>query len=836
MDNFDVVQGIPKGLTSEEAALLKSKGKSNITTDKIGKSYLRIVCDNLFTYFNLIWAIITIVLMICGSFENLTFLVVVSMNTLIAIVQEIKAKKAVEKLSVTSDPMATVLRDGEFRRIKSCDIVLGDIVLIELGKQVLADSVVVSGVAEVNESMLAGEADAIKKQPGDRILAGSYLVSGRIYAEVVNVGKDNYMHKLEKAAKSFNAPASNLFRDLNRLIKSIGMVMLPLALVLLLVNFIVGSGDIISAVEKTCGFVVATIPAGIYLLVTMTLTLSVVNLSRKHTLVQDMYSIEMLASADVICLDKTGTITDGTMQVEDFHILNSTTKEELFSIISAIEGCESSVNNTSKALIDYFGKDVSEKNVIGMIPFSSSRKYSAVDIEGIGAYAIGAPHFVPCPVSQEMEKIIEEHAAEAHRVILLAKLPSLDTDAVGEAVALIAISDRIRPAARETIEKFQSQGVAVKVISGDHAATVSTIAKSVGIIGAENYLSCEDISDTELIEAAEDYTVFGRVTPEQKVLLIKTLKSNGHTVAMTGDGVNDTLALKESNCAIAMADGSEVARKISQIVLLDSDFSALPDVVKEGRRCINNVRRSSALFLMKTIFAIIVGLIAVVTISGYPFDPNNLFLLELLVIGFASIMLAVEPNHKRIEGSYIETVLIKSIPNAIAMFIPVLALMIVEKTVSNVSLESRNSIALWSVTLVGLLNLVFLCRPYTKWRVCVVSIVSACLAVIIPGSIFLFGDMFAFLPAFENPLIFTVVLLSSFAVTSVLQLSRAKTEKFIEKRIKSKAVTQFLNMDPLKNISDITNNITQGINQGINTITKNAKNTKSSKNSKKNKK
>ncbi|MBO5879501.1 MAG: HAD-IC family P-type ATPase [Clostridia bacterium] len=820
MENFDVEQGIPTGLTSEEAELLKSKGKSNIATEKVGKSYLKIVSDNLFTFFNLIWAIITLVLIICQSYSNLTFLVVVSMNTVIAIIQEIKAKKAVEKLSVTTDPMATVLRDGEFRRIKSTDIVIGDIMLVELGKQVLSDAVVVSGIAEVNESMLTGEADAIKKQTGDRILAGSFLVSGRVYAKVINVGKDNYMHKLEKAAKSFNAPASNLFRDLNRLIKSIAAIMLPLATLLLFVNYVVCEGQVVVATTKTCGFVVATIPAGVYLLVTMTLTLSVVSLSKKRTLVQDMYSIEMLASADVICLDKTGTITDGTMQVETFEILDSTTSEELYRIVSAIEGCDSSVNSTSRALSDFFGKDVSEKNVISTIPFSSTRKYSAFDIEDIGAYSIGAPHFVPCPVTEKMEEIIASHAKLGHRVILLSRHTALDTE--GEAVALIAISDRIRPAAKETIEKFQAQGVAVKVISGDHAETVSTIAKSVGIIGAENYLSCENISDMELIEAAEKYAVFGRVTPEQKVLLIKTLKANGHTVAMTGDGVNDTLALKESNCAIAMADGSEVARKISQIVLLDSDFASLPDVVKEGRRCINNVRRSSSLFLMKTIFAIFVGLVAVVTISGYPFDPKNLFLLELIVIGLASVMLALEPNHKRIEGSYIETVLIKSVPNAIAMFLPVLALMIVEK-VSSVSYECRNSISIWSVTAVGILNLIMLCRPFTKWRALVVSIVSACLAVVLPVSIFLFGDTYDLLPAFESPEVFSIVILSCGVITVVLQIFRGKIEKFIEKRMKSKAVTQFLNMDPLKNISTITNNITQNISQNINSITKNNK-------------
>ena len=792
MDNFEMAGGVPRGLSSEEAAKRKRDGKANIITDKAGKSYLKIVADNLFTFFNLIWAIITVVLILCQSFKNLTFLVVVSLNTGIAIIQEIKAKKAVEKLSVTTDPTASVLRDGEIVEIKSEDIVLGDIMLVELGRQVLSDAVVISGIAEANESMLTGEADAIKKQHGDRILAGSFLVSGSVYAEVVNVGKNNYMHKLEKAAKSFKAPSSNLFRDLNALLKCISTVMLPLAAILAVINYI-RYDDVVKAVTTTCGSMVAMIPAGIYLLVTMTLTLSVVNLSKKQTLVQDMYSIEMLAAADTVCLDKTGTITDGTMEVVDYHILDDTSDSKLRRVIAVLEGCERSQNNTSRALSEKFGRDVSEKKIYSQIPFSSARKFSAVDVEGVGAYSLGAPRFVPCQVTEEMDEIINRHAALGHRVILLARHETLDRE--GEPVALIAISDRIRPAAAETIAKFQEQGVTVKVISGDHAATVSTIAKKVGINNAESYISCENLTDSELIEAAEDYAVFGRVTPEQKVLLIKTLKENGHTVAMTGDGVNDTLALKESNCAIAMADGSEVARKISQIVLLGSDFSTLPDVVREGRRCINNVRSSSVLYLMKTVFAILVSFVGIITFSGYPFEPNMLFLLELLVIGFASVMLALEPNNKRIEGSYIQTVLLKSLPNAVAMFIPVLALMIVEKTVSAVTLDCRNSIALWAVTSVGLLNLVFLCVPYTRWRIAVVLTVAALLTVIVPTSILVLKDPFNFTPAFEHPVVFATVLSSSVLIAVLIQFFRGRIEKFMKKHFYGRSIFKLLGIE-----------------------------------------
>jgi cation-transporting ATPase E len=780
MDFIDLkdTEGIPEGLTSEEAAALVAEGKVNISDEKVGKSYGRIIRDNLFTYFNLVWLIVTLLLAICKSFTNMTFLAIVIPNVAISIFQEMKAKRTVEKLSVTTEPKATVIRNGELVSINADEIVLGDVMLVEMGRQVLSDAIVISGFAEANESMLTGESDAIKKNVGDRILAGSFLVGGSVYARVVNIGKDNYVHKIEKAAKNFKAPSSNLFHDLNKLIKSIGVFLIPMSAVLFFSNWI-SYKDIVTATVKTCGSVVGMIPAGIYLLVTLTLTLSVINLSKKQTLVQDMYSIEMLASADVVCLDKTGTITDGTMHVTAVESLDGTELSEIERIMSHIEGTEQSVNNTSAALIDRFGKDVSVK-IIKKIPFSSARKYSAVSIVGLGAFSIGAPHFVPCPISSEIEKMISEHAKEGERVLILVRHEDLDTE--GKALALIAISDRIRPAAKETIANFQEQGVTLKVISGDHAETVSTIASRVGINNADKYISCENLSDEELIESAEDYTVFGRVTPEQKVLLIKTLRINGHTVAMTGDGVNDTLALKESNCAIAMADGSEMARKVSHIVLMNSDFASLPDVVREGRRCINNVRQSSVLYLMKTIFTIILSIISVITMSGYPFEPKQFILLEMFVIGFASVLLALEPNNKRIEGSYLETVIIRSFPNALSMLIPVIALMIVEKFVT-MTLESRNSIAMAVILVVAFINLVALCKPFTKWRAIVASLIGGLILIAVPVSIFLLRDMLHFKPVMHNPLIFAIMLAVGIAFTLLMQMFRGKIERIVATNI-----------------------------------------------------
>lgn len=745
---------LPIGLTSAEVEAERRAGHINVSKEKAGKSYLRIIFDNLFTFFNLVWAIVTVVLVACGSLTNLTFLFIIIPNILIATVQEIRAKRTVEKLSVTTEPKAVVVRDGKEVEIDVTDIVLGDVMRIELGKQVLSDGVVVSGFAEANESMLTGEADAIKKQEGDTVLAGSFLVSGMIYVKVTRVGDDNYVHTIESAAKGFKAPASNLFRDLNSLIKYIGIFMIPITVLMAVTNYFDTGRDFITTVEKTSGSVIGMIPAGIYLLITVTLTLSVIILSKKRTLVQDMYSIEMLASADVICLDKTGTITDGTMCVTAFEPLSDISADKLSEIIAMVEGAEKSINNTSRALIERFGKR--ESVITDKIPFSSARKFSAVAIEGEGCFAIGAPGFVPCPVSPELEEKIAALAKEGQRVLILASLPALGEE--GRAVAMIAIADRIRPNAKEIISQFQSQGVTVKIISGDHAETVSTIAGRVGVEGAENYISCTGLSDEELVAAAEKYSVFGRVTPEQKVLLVKALKSAGHVVAMTGDGVNDTLALKESNCAIAMADGSEVARAVSQIVLLDSDFAALPEVVKEGRRCINNVRNSAVLFLMKTVFVIGLSIFAI-CMPGvtYPFEPKQFMLLEMFVIGIPSVLLALEPNYERIKGAFLKTVMVESIPSAMVMYIPVLFILLLGTFGAGISSECLNSVAMIVVTLVGYINLLALCFPFTKWRLGVCLGVGALMALIVPLSIYagnftdlLPPDVLGFLPAFEN--------------------------------------------------------------------------------------
>ncbi len=785
----------PLGLTQDQVRERTLAGQVNRTSEKHGKSYGRIIVDNLCTFFNLVYAIIAVIMIAFGSFGNLTFAAVVVPNILLAIIQEIRAKMIVAKLSVTTDPRASVVRDGELCDVPSGEIVVGDVMRLEISRQILADSVVISGVCEVNESMLTGESVPVKKQAGDRLYAGSFLVSGSVYAEVDRVGADNYINTLEAAAKKHKAPTSNLFRSLDRLIRCIGIIMVPLTVLSFICNWfaieksgLVGFELAKEVAEKTCGSVIGMIPAGMYLLITLTLSLSVILLGRKNTLVQDMYSIEMLARADVLCLDKTGTITDGTMRVCDVVSLDGTADDEICRVMAYLESEDNAVNATSKALISHFGR--AEAHITDTIPFSSQRKYSAASIEEVGIYAIGAPHFVPCQVSEELDARINEHAARGERVLILVRLGELEGE--GSAVALIALEDRIRPGAEDTIRRFQEQDVTVKVISGDHAATVSAIAVKVGITSAEKYISCEKLSDEELIAAAEEYTVFGRVTPEQKVLLVKTMQAAGHTVAMTGDGVNDTLALKEANCAIAMADGSEVARAISQIVLMDSDFSHLPEVVREGRRCINNVRGSASLFVMKTVFTILVTLFSVLTFTGYPFEASNFLFLELFIIGIGSFLLAFEPNNKRIEGNFLEYVLSSSIPYAIAMFIPTLITLIIGRYGGiGVTLTVRDALAMVVVILVGYINLTNICRPYTKWRAGVAILVGGLLVLGVGAGILIDGimlgmtppkaPMFGFAASVANPILMLLLMAIGVVSAYLMHSLRAPLGTLVER-------------------------------------------------------
>ncbi|MFA5561922.1 MAG: HAD-IC family P-type ATPase [Eubacteriales bacterium] len=761
-----------QGLSTAQVAACVAAGQVNRSTTRVGKTIPRIFFDNICTFFNLVWLLVTIALISVHSFSDLLFLVIIGLNTGIAIFQEIKAKRTVEKLSLTTNPKVRVLRDGEMTEVAAEELVPGDLIRLEVGGQVPSDCVVAAGKAEVNESLLTGESNAIRKAEGERLLAGSFLVSGSCCARVEHVGDDNYIKSLESQAKKFKSPSSNLFRDLNRLISAIGIFLVPMSLAMYINNYFYYQKNVRMAIIKTCGSVTGMIPAGMFLLVTLALSVGVVKLSRKRTLVQDMYSIEMLARTDVLCLDKTGTITDGTMHVSEFVLLGEQDEETARQAVAEVQGAQSTANATSAALAAYFGS-VASWTVTANIAFSSARKYTATAFEGRGTYALGAPEFLNAPLTEERQALLAQKAAEGKRVLLLTHSDTLlaeEDEALppdGRAVAMVCIEDRIREDAAETIAYFVNNGVEIKIISGDNPLTVSHIARRVGVAGAERYLSLEGMPLEEVEKVARLYTVFGRVSPEQKVALVKALKKAGHVVAMTGDGVNDTLALKESDCSIAMADGSEVARKLAKLVLLDSRFSSLPEVVREGRRVINNVQQSSTLFLMKTVFTILLSFFAVLTLSGYPFSPKQLVPLELLVIGIPSLLFALQPNHRLIKGDFLPVVLKCSAPAGLLLFASVFVILL-NPLSAGLSTEEVDTLCTLVLTFVGFVNLFFISLPPTRWRVlCVVfSLVSVTVAVFLLGDFFGVGRL---TEQVQND--FLLILLGALALHIILPLA-----------------------------------------------------------------
>ncbi|MDD3397463.1 MAG: HAD-IC family P-type ATPase [Clostridia bacterium] len=758
---------VVNGLSTEQVLNRKKDKLVNKSKIKSSKTYLGIIFENTFTFFNLIWAIIILAYVYVGSYSNLLFVIVIVLNTLIAIIQECKAKITVEKLSLVTAPKTEVIRSGIISKILSTGLVLDDVIVLNVGNQVPADSVLVGGYVEMNESLLTGESNAIRKQIGDELLAGSFVVSGTCNARVNKIGVDSYIQTIAKESKKFKRPTSNLSKDLNTIIKYIGIAIIPIAVILYFNNMSV-SNDFVITITKTCGALTGMVPAGMFLLVTVALSVGVIKLSKKKTLVQDFYSIEMLARADVLCLDKTGTITDGTMQlisVETFMDIkpnensseNLNTEIELENVSDEIIGIEkimpsylgaqTSRNSTSEALIKHFGNFAVLK-AEKILPFSSNRKYSAVYFKNIGSFFLGAPEYVCKEMNSKIKEKIKALTENSQRVLMLSYCKEeflLEDDKIYQKLkpfAIFGIEDHLREDAIETINWFKNNNVKIKIISGDNPATVSAIAKRVGVEGSEQCISLEGVSVQSIPELAERFTIFGRVSPEQKHILVKALKNKGHVVAMTGDGVNDTLALKEADCSIAMADGSDVARNISHLVLMDSKFSSLPAVVREGRQVVNNIQKSSTLFLMKTFFSFFIAFFVIMLHTTYPFESVQLILVELFVIGIPSFILALEPNSDNIKGGFIPTVLKKAIPSALLMFLNVGIVIILRKlgVINQLELETLTVLML---TFTGLLNLLRLTYPYSLLRAITVFISMLFIAlsiIIIPE----FFGMFTF--------------------------------------------------------------------------------------------
>jgi len=766
------------GLNSDQVEERILKGQTNETPNTNVKTIKSILIENIFTFFNILCFLIAIALVVVNitykqGWSNILFMVTIMVNIIIGIIQEIRAKKTIEKLSLLTAPVVKVVRDGEEQTIKPDEVVLDDIIVLSTGKQIVADCVIVEGNIEVNESVLTGESLPIKKKVGDTLLAGSFIVSGHCHARVETVGTNTYLNQLAASAKKYKKPRSELFSSLRVIIKVIGLLIVPIT-ILMYINCFQQTGDIVESITTTAGSTIGMIPAGMFLLCSVSLTVSVIKLARKKALVQDLYCVEMLARVNVLCLDKTGTITDGTMKV--FNCLqlaptNQTVKRIMGSMLSAL----GDNNQTSQALINYFGYN-KEMIPTVTIPFSSSRKLSAVTFDGYGTYIMGAPEFVtPNLKDENIKNIVEQYAKDGYRTILLAhSKQDIEKDtlpAEREPIALIILEDHIRDDAAKTIAWFKDNGVKVKIISGDNPLTVSEIAKRVGVEGTDAFISLDGLNEKQVIAAANKYTVFGRVTPEQKALLVKTIKADGNTVAMTGDGVNDILALKEADCSIAMASGNEAVRSVSHMVLLNSNFSSMPDTVVEGRKVINNVQKASSLFFMKTLFSIIFSILVIVISETYPFTTSRMLLFEWFVIGIPSFILAFLPNEKKIEGKFIYNLIKNALPGAITLVLNVGAVYLFNYLTGSGISGNMNVVSTMStivLTFTGLAMLYRLCKPFGAiTSFLFITMCSLCVIFLLASPAF-FGIMPFLSLALEDQLFIIILAMASPTVINIL--------------------------------------------------------------------
>lgn len=734
-----------KGLTSQQVQEHRLHGWVNRSVEPPSKTTKEIIHENIFTYFNLIFAILAVLLILVGSFRDLTFLPVIIANTLIGIVQEIRAKQVLDKLTMLNAPHATVVRDGKKSVIDAEELVLDDIVIFKAGNQVCADAVVSAGEVQVNESLLTGEADEITKRRGDKLMSGSFIVSGQCHARLDRVGEDSYISKLTLQAKQMQSgEQSEMIRSLDKLVKCVGVAIIPIGLVLFAQAFFFQHDGFRESVTSMIAAVIGMIPEGLYLLASVALAVSSIRLAQKKVLLHDMKCIETLARVDVLCVDKTGTITENTMKVMDVietDEYDSDTMDPLRTLLSDFSAAMTKDNITMAAMKEYF-TNASGKKAVSKTGFSSATKYSSVTFEN-DAYVLGAPEFVLKEKYGDYAEEITEHASTGARVLVFG---TYDDEVDGKPLdhgitplGFVLLANPIREAAKETFQYFEEQGVEVKVISGDNPVTVSKVAKQAGIKNADKYVDASELKDEgALRKAVLKNTVFGRVTPDQKRKFVQILKDAGHTVAMTGDGVNDVLALKDADCSIAMASGSDAAAQASQLVLLESDFSCMPQVVLEGRRVVNNIQRSASLFLVKNIFSFLLSLISVVFMFTYPLEPSQISLISMFTIGVPAFFLALEPNKNRIKGHFLTNVFLKALPAAITDALAVGALVIFGRTFG-VDSTDISTAATMLLAIVGFMILYKISAPMNKIRA---AILGGCIAGLLFCSIFL-NNLFA---------------------------------------------------------------------------------------------
>lgn len=728
-----------EGLTDEQAQERMDRGLNNEQPNIVTKSYLNIFRSNVITLFNGLNFLLAALILVYGSIKNMTFIILVICNMVVGIVQEIRSKLVLEKMSLLNVPKVSVIRGGEKKQVDMSDIVIDDIIEIHAGEQIASDSVVVSGECEVNESMLTGEQDDIHKTAGAELLSGSIVQAGTCRARVVKVGKDNFASTILTEAKKYKKSKSQLMRSINWIIRIVTVAIFPMGILMYLTNcadrgigyldmFNITSGDmaekVSSVITNSVASVVGMIPEGLVMMTSIALAVGVIKLARKQTLVQDLYSIETLARVDMLCLDKTGTITEGSMQVERIHQYTDkfgAVTDIMTSMVSALGASGS----TFEAFADYF-KGENVWNAAETVPFSSARKWSGADFGDKGRFIVGAPEFVLKERYSLVQKDVENYTEQGYRVLLLVYSPLPIKESVREdklkPVALIVLSDKIRASANSTLQYFAEQGVEIKIISGDNPITVSKVAERAGVKGYERYIDATTLkTEEEVLAACDKYTIFGRVTPKQKKILVQGLKAKGHTVGMTGDGVNDVMALKEADCSIAMASGSEAARNVAQLVLMNSDFASLPSVVLEGRRVINNIERVASLFLVKTTFSTLLTLMCIILQMSYPFVPIQLTLISALFVGIPSFFLALEPNGRKVEGNFLSKVFSKALPAGMTITLMVTIACVLYR---DIGLDVSAQIATMAFFITALSSLIVLlqaCYPYTKLRMLIIG-------------------------------------------------------------------------------------------------------------------
>lgn len=735
---------IKNGLCSAQVDEYVQNGWTNKAVEPPTKTIPEIIKSNLLTYFNLVFAVLAVLLTVAGSFRNMSFLLIVVANLLIGIVQEIRAKKVLDRLSVLNSPTALVIRDGQQAEIPAEELVLDDIVIFRAGNQICADAIVVDGEVAVNESLLTGETDEIFKKPGDTLMSGSFVVSGECCARLEKVGPDSYISQLTLEAKAMNRKEqSEMIRVLDKLVGVVGILIIPLGLLLFGQQFFVSKASFSSSIVSMVAAVIGMIPEGLYLLASVALAISVIRLASQRVLVHDMKCIETLARVDVLCVDKTGTITENNMQVIStipMEGYNPSTGLGLKTMISDLVVSMPDGNITMQALKRFF-KTPSDKKADVVIPFSSTYKYCGVAFSG-DAYVLGAPEFVLREDYEKFKVLIENYSSDGYRVLVFGRYSGVpDGKELTEAVTslgLILLANPIRKDAPETFRYFAEQGVAIKVISGDNPVTVSQVAMEAGIADAAKYIDMSTLhTEDDIREAATQYTVFGRVTPVQKRQLVHALQSAGHTVGMTGDGVNDVLALKDADCSVAMASGCDAAAQVSQLVLLESDFASMPSVVMEGRRVVNNIERSASLFLVKNIFSFLMAVFSVCFRITYPLEPSQISLISMFTIGIPGFFLALQPNGDIIHGRFLSNVLIKALPAGLTDFLVVGALVVFGR-VFGVNETDISTACTMLLAIVGFMILYHISKPLNPLRWCVWV---GCIVGLLVCSIWL-GDVF----------------------------------------------------------------------------------------------